>query len=188
MSNTMRFQTDNYLLAMAKELLIDAGFVYEDLDLGEESGILAENKYSIVALATTSTILGLERAESQLATCVRERIQESELGPKSWDIYLVVITQDAPSDQDSDVVPLFQINYDTSGFRRILRAGVKASDSDLRRALVTFVELPNLESTNLSLDPLSSLSSALTTHGIEEDTVSRAIEVFREGGVLSDAI
>lgn len=186
MTDVSTFKSDADLAAIAKEVLASEGFAHEAV---EESGILlAENRYFIVALAATPTISELLVAEPIVESAIGERLKAADVGPKLWDAYVVLLTQERPSEEGSASRPLFGINYDTRGFRRIARAGVEATIRGVRNALTPFVQPVRLEEAGLASDPFDSMVSALVRHGIDSELASRSVEIYRQGGRMNDAL
>ena len=119
---------------------------------------------------------------------LHSNVEREGIGPKLWDAYVVLLTQERPSDQRDGLRPLFKINYDTRGFRRMARAGVEPTIRGVRNALTPFVEPVRLEDTGLATPPLVALVAALITHGVNESVAGRAIEIYKQGGRLGDAL
>lgn len=186
MTDITGFRSDADLAAIAKEVLAGEGFAHEAV---EESGILlAENRYFILALAATPTIQELLSAEPIVENAVGERMKAANVGPKLWDAYVVLLTQERPSEEGSASLPLFGINYDTQGFRRIARAGVEPTIRGVRNALTPFVQPVRLEEAGLASDPFDSMVGALVRHGIDSEFALRSVEIFRQGGRINDSL
>ncbi len=188
MTEARGFRTDEHLFALARTVLSDAGFTQKEVALHNAAVLLAENAYCIVALATTPTVDDLIAAEPQVEALLHSNVEREGIGPKLWDAYVVLLTQERPSDQRDGLRPLFKINYDTRGFRRMARAGVEPTIRGVRNALTPFVEPVRLEDTGLATPPLVALVAALITHGVNESVAGRAIEIYKQGGRLGDAL
>ncbi|MDF1597515.1 MAG: hypothetical protein P1T08_15660 [Acidimicrobiia bacterium] len=182
------FRADPDLAAIAREVLSTEGFAHESIGEAAAGILLAENRYFIIALAATPTISDLLIAEPIVERTVSERIEAANVGPKLWDAYVVLLTQERPSEEGSASRPLFGINYDTRGFRRIARAGVEPTIRGVRNALTPFVQPVRLEDAGLMDDPFDSLATALVKHGIEPELASRSVEIFQQGGRIDDAL
>lgn len=183
-----RFRTDVDVFAMARRILPEAGYVTETVTLQEESVLLAENAYSLIALAATATIEDLFVAEPLVEALLQTRIEGVDVGPKLWDAYVVLLTREVAGEDGRGLRPLFSINYDTRGFRRIARVGVEATVRGVRNALAPFVEPIQLEHMTVLADPLRIMSTVLVNHGVEESLAIRSIEIFKQGGNLDDVI
>ena len=184
------FQSDDLLIFLAKRVLSNAGYHVENIP--GKAVLLAENKHFILGLTATATVQDIEAAESVLAADIQKVIQEAvhkskmELGYKSWDIYLVLLTRQALSYQYPSegrgkrniAHTISEIRYDTSRFRRIVRVGVSATESSVRRALVSFLDLPEPSDEWSRDDPFELLRSALVESGIAEEKADRAVAVY----------
>ena len=127
-------------------------------------------------------------AEPFVEDLLHSCLAEADVGPKVWDAYVVLLTQERPADQGDGSLPLFDINYDTRGFRRIARAGVEATNRGVRNALISFVRPIRLGDAGITSDPLQALSLALVTHGLAESIATRAVDIYQQGGQLDDAL
>lgn len=186
MTEVSTFRSDADVAAIAKEVLVSEGFAHEGVE--EHRILLAENRYFILALAATPTISELLVAEPIVENALGERLKTADVGPKLWDAYVVLLTQERPSEEGSASRPLFGINYDTRGFRRIARAGVEATVRGVRNALTPFVQPVRLEEAGLASDPFDLMVRALIKHGIDSELASRAVDIFRQGGRVNDAL
>ena len=182
------FRTDKDVLSIAQRIFPQAGYATESLDVQGNSILLAENAYSIVAFAAPATIDDLVLAETLVEEILCSRIESVDVGPKYWDSYIVLLTREPPTERGDGLLPLFNINYDTRGVRRIARVGVEASEREVRRALTPFVEPARRVDGELGLDPLEAMPGALARHGIDPSIASRSVEIFRQGGRLVDAL
>ena len=187
MSEQARFRIDVDLHAIAQNVLDDAGFTTETL-VDDGGCLLAENEYSILGVVAVPTLVDLLNAEPVIGGLLQGRIDISDVGPKLWDAYVVLLTQERLADEGEGMLPLFGINYDTRGFRRIARTGVQPTIRAVRSALSPFVEPVRLREAGLAVDPLASLSEALVNNGVLGDLATRAVQVYREGGRLDDVL
>ena len=187
MSNS-RFRTDPDVFAIAQRILPEAGYVTEVDAYGNESILLAENAYSIIGLAATATINDLYMAEPLVEALLQTRIDRVEIGTKLWDAYIVLLTREIAGETAMSLGHLFSINYDTRGYRRLARIGVEPTIRGVRNALTPFVAPVELEDVSLLEDPLTAMSEALISHGVDESLTRRAIEIFQQGGDLGDVI
>ena len=183
-----RFRTDADVFAIAQRILPEAGYVTEVVTRRSESILLAENAYGILGLAATATIDDLYTAEPLVETLLQTRIDGVEIGPKLWDAYVVLLTREIAGPEGSGLGPIFSINYDTRGFRRLARIGVEPTLRGVRYALTPFVAPIELEDVSLLDDPLAAMCTALISHGVEESLATRSIEIFQQGGDLDDVI
>lgn len=186
MTDVPGFRTDRDLLTLAGRLLTDAGFAQEETVVSDSIVLLSENEYCIVALTATPTLDELVSAEPQVANLLHERLHGADVGPKLWDAYVVLLTQERPPDHGTGLHPLFTLAYDMRGFRRIARVGIEPTLQGARSALTPFVAPLRLHGTGLATPPLLALSSALVTRGVDEGLAKRAIKIHRSGGHLDD--
>ena len=107
MTEVQGFRTDEDLFALARNVLSEAGFAQEEVKLQDTAVLLAENEYCIVALAATPTMDDLVAAEPHLEAYLHKGVEGADIGPKIWDIYVVLLTQENPSEQGSGLLPLF---------------------------------------------------------------------------------
>ena len=188
MTEAQGFRTDEDLLTLARSVLSEAGFTQKEVKLQDTAVLLAENEYCIVALAATPTMDDLVAAEPHVEAFLQKGVEGADIGPKLWDAYVVLLTQERPSEQGSGVRKLFTINYDTHGFRRMARVGIEATIEGVRAALTPFVEPVRLEDRELITAPLAALSAELIRRGIDESVATRAVEIYQRGGQLDDAL
>lgn len=182
------FRADTELLEPATRLLLDEGFAVDEVSHDAGDFLLFENRFFIVALAATATLSDLLRAEPIVDAYLRRRLAEADVGPKIWDAYLVLITQERALDEGAGLHPLFAINYDTKGLRRIARTGVEPTTAGVRGALAPFVEPLMLAGAGLPFDSLEAFESALVSEGVVPELARRAIGIFTQGGRLEDAV
>lgn len=179
--------SDDELRAVARSVLLQADYVVEDLR-GDPSLLLAENPYFLVAVCTTSTISQLLHVEPLAEEAILRRLEGANPGPKRWDAYLILLTQERLPENRQTTRGLFEINYDTSNLRRIAHTGVEATLAAVRQALIPFVAPIELDDPSLQLDPFGAMESALTAQGVERDTARRAVAAFTQGVPLGDVL
>lgn len=179
-------RSDTELLLIASAILSEQGFHVEAASEGIEL-VLAENDYFVLAVAAMNTIRELILAEPVAFEALAHRIESAALGPKKWDTYLVLLTQEQSAEDDDLTRDLYAINYDTSRSRRIARTGVYPTPESVRHALAPFVE-PTTTSSDAQADALDSLMRALITRGVDETLAGRAITAFEQGATLDDVL
>lgn len=149
--------------------------------------VLAENNYFMAAATAVATLSDLALAEPHLVSRLTEATASDAAGPKRWDAYAVLLTQQEPSGDDNDAKRLFELAYDTAGARRIVQAGVRLDVQSVRRAVVPFVEPPDLVSQELVTEPLDQLRDELVRMGSPVELVDRALDIYRARGSIPDA-
>lgn len=179
--------SDSGLLLLARDALREAGFAVEEVP-GEPDVVLAENRYFVIAVAATPTIDQLLLAESHIGSTLAKRLAESEVGPKLWDSYLVLLTQERSVESDEASRALYEINYDTARMRRIAHIGVEASGAGVREVLAPFVAPNSVSDASLTESPMGLLLNALASRGIDKDLAARAVAAFEQGASLVDVL
>jgi hypothetical protein len=178
---------DRDLLALARSVLVDEGYAVEEV-AGDVALVLAENPYFLVAVSATPTIAQLLSAQSLAEAAIADRLALSDPGPKRWDAYLILLTQERSPENKQTTRDLFEINYDTSNLRRIARAGVQATLAAVRDALTPFVAPIELDDPSIARDPFEAMVAALAARGVDRDLASRAAAAFKQGVPLGDVL
>ena len=179
--------SDRELLALSRSILHGENYTVEEVE-DDVSLLLAENPYFVVGVAATSTIAQLLLAESVAAGMITNRLAVSDAGPKRWDAYLILLTQERSPETSETTRELFNINYDTTGLRRIAHTGVDATLAAVRNALTPFVAPIELDDPSIAADPFTSFIEALGSRGVERDLAIRAVSAFRQGVNLGDVL
>lgn len=186
-SSPITVRSDNELLRLAESVLLEHGFRVETMD-DQVDLVLAEDKYFVVAIAATNTIRDLVLVEPMAFEALAQRTGSATLGPKKWDTYLVLLTQEKPLGDESVTKDLYAINYDTSRSRRIAHTGVDLTPEDIGRALAPFIEPVTSATSTVQIDPLLSLFDALVSRGVDADLAQRAVTAFDQGASLDDVL
>lgn len=180
-------RSDEELLSFTKTVLSEQGFQVEttgeDIEL-----IFAENSYVVLAVAAMNTIRNLILAEPIVYEALSQRIESVALGPKKWDTYLVLLTQEKSAEDDAVTRDLYAINHDTSRVRRIAHTGVDPTLEAVRHALAPFIEPITLAPSAAHTDALKSLLQTLISHGVDEEFAQRAVTAFEQGATLDDVL
>lgn len=179
-------RSDDELLSITQTVMSEHGFHVETLS-GPIDLVLAENSYFVVAVAAMATIRDLILAETVAVDALAQRIESAALGPKKWDTYLVLLTQEKSAEDDDITRDLYAINYDTSRLRRIAHTGVDPTPEAVSHALAPFVE-PKPSAAAAQADALDSLLRALISRGVDEELAQRAITAFGQGAALDDVL
>jgi hypothetical protein len=187
-SDETRVRSDDELVALAKAALTSEGYRVEEVEANSLRMLVAENRYFIVAVVATSTIQQLLLGEDTASRLLQERLIGADVGPKVWDLYLVLLTQERLPNGGEVTRNLFAINYDTRGIRRIVHSGVAPTLTAVRAALTPFVRPVELDDPGIAADPFQSFIYALTERGVDLDTASRAVSAFRQGVSIDDAL
>lgn len=182
-----RVTSDRELMALARSILNEENYAVESVE-GDISMLLAENAYFVVGIAAASTIAQLLVAESIASGMIANRLAESNPGPKRWDAYLILLTQERSPETNDTTRDLFNINYDTTGLRRIAHTGVDATLTAVRNALTPFVAPIELDDPSIATDAFTSFVEALASRGVERELANRAVNAFRQGVHLGDVL
>lgn len=185
-SATPSARSDAELLRVAGTVLADQGFRVQNVS-GSIDLLLAENSYFVVAVAAMNTIGDLIQAEPIAFEALAQLIESAALGPKKWDTYLVLLTQEKSAEEDTVTRDLYAINYDTSRLRRIAHTGVDPTPEAVRHALAPFVE-PSSNTSAAQADAFDSLLRALISRGVDRELAQRAIAAFEQGAMLDDVL
>lgn len=180
-------RTDDGLLNITKAVLLDQGF-HVEVVRGDVDLILAENSYFIIGVCALNTIHELILAEPIALSTLALRAGSANLGPKKWDTYLVLLTQDKTGEDDAATRDLYAINYDTSRLRRIAHSGIDPTSAAVRHALAPFIEPASSTTDSTKSDALDSLLHALTSRGVSDELANRAISAFAQGAALDDVL
>lgn len=180
-------RSDDELLRIAAAVLSEQRFHVETVSEGIAL-VLAENSYFVVAVAAMNTIRELILAEPVAFETLANRVESATLGPKKWDTYLVLLTQERSAEDDDVTRDLYAINYDTSRLRRIAHTGVDPTPEAVRHALAPFVEPATSTTSAMQADALESLLRALISRGVDEELAQRAITAFEQGATLDDVL
>ena len=179
--------SDDELLRISKEVMSEQGFQVETISGGIDL-LLAENSYFVVAIAAMNTIRDLIFAESTAFETLARRVESVTLGPKKWDTYLVLLTQEKSAEDDDITHDLYTINYDMSRLRRIAHTGVDPTPEAVSHALAPFVEPAGSRTSAVQDDALDSLLIALISRGVNEEFAQRTIAAFKQGATLDDVL
>jgi hypothetical protein len=150
--------------------------------------LLAENAYFLVGVVATSTISQLLAAEGLAEAAISDRLANENVGPKKWDAYLMLVTQELSPETSSVTKGLFEINYDTSRLRRIAHAGVAPSNAAMRSVLAPFIAPMELTDPTITENPFQSMIRALASNGVERQFAQRAIDAFEQGVPLGNVL
>lgn len=180
-------RSDTELLDLSRTALLEQGFQVEILSDGIDL-VLAEDTHFIVAVAAMSTVRDLILAEPFAYAALAKRIEAVALGPKTWDTYLVLLTQELAAESDSITRDLYSINYDTSRLRRIAHIGVAPTPSAVISALASFAPPSASYTTAAQTDAMRLLLQALIARGVSDDLAQRAVAAFAQGASLDDVL
>lgn len=179
-------RSDDELLRVTRTVLADQGFHVEAVSWSIDL-VLAENSYFVIAVAAMNTIGELIQAEPVAFEALAQRLESAALGPKKWDTYLVLLTQEKSAEDDNITRDLYAINYDTSRLRRIAHTGVDPTPDAVSHALAPFVE-PSSNTSAAQADAFDALLQALISRGVDGELAQRAIAAFEQGATLDEVL
>ncbi len=182
------FSSDTELVAAARSVFVSEGYVVEEVQVDGLDLLLAENAYFLVGVVATSTIAQLLDAESVAEAAISDRLTQENVGPKKWDAYLMLLTQELSPENGLVTRGLFEINYDTSRLRRIAHAGVTPTAVAVRSVLAPFIAPTELSDPAITENPFQSMVRALALNGVERQLAQRAIDAFEQGVPLADIL
>jgi hypothetical protein len=185
---TQGIRVDDELLAFARTVLVGERYVVEDVTADGVRLLLAENRYFVLAVVAAATIEQIVIAEGWGEEFLVGRLRSANMGPKLWDAYLVLLTQELLPDRGDATRELFQINYDTRGVRRMAHSGVFPRLADVRNALTPFVAPIELDDPTIATNAFDSFIEALVARGIDREVAVRAVTASRQGADIADAL
>jgi hypothetical protein len=184
--------TATTLLAAVSDLLVSSGFRAVSIESSGEWGSshvrLFEDPYSLAAIVVYDTWKELLNrwpdAQAAAVDIVSTRVAKSE--PKSWDVYLVLLTP-----AFADVIAAREVNairYDTTRVRKLILTGDELRTlDDVRRTI-----LPLLPVNPVALAPpkdvLIQLVDALANRGIDRDDASKVVTAFTNNEPMISAL
>jgi hypothetical protein len=185
-SQNIRF--DDELLALARTVLVDEDYVVEDVTADGVRLLLAENRYFVLAVVTAATVAQMVTAEGWAEEFLVGRLRSADIGPKLWDAYLILLTQERLPERGDATRDLFQINYDTRGVRRMAHSGVSPRLADVRNALTPFVAPIELDDPAIATSAFESFIESLVARGIDREVAVRAVTASRQGADIADTL
>jgi hypothetical protein len=185
---TQGIRVDIELLALARTVLDDEGYAVEDVTADGVRLVLAENRYFVLAVVATATIAQVVIAEGWAEEFLVGRLRSADIGPKLWDAYLVLLTQERLPERGDTTRDLFEINYDTRGVRRMARSGLFPRLADVRSALTPFVAPIELDDPTIATSPFESFIESLVARGVDREVAVRVVTASRQGADIADAL
>lgn len=178
---------DTELLQLSQFVLEDAGYrVFQTVSDGYPH-LLAEDQDNIVALGTVLRVEDLFIVEPLISQTFGVRLSTNSMTSKKWDCYAIILsgTKAEPGLTEA----LFELAYDLSQVRKIVRVGVEATTAAVTRSLSAVLPLPEIKNLSvLSTGPLEALISRLVADGLSPDQTQDALQSFQSqsGTPISD--
>jgi hypothetical protein len=185
--------SDPGLLAVARRVLAQHGFRVSERPLegsGEPSlggtgdgstWLLAESDYFLLGVASGETLEDLLVLEGFLVAALGVLVDQSDLGSKRWDSYVVLLSSaDTEQRGTPDVV---RLQYNTRSLRRLVSLGLPAREDAVTEALATFLPLPEPPPGGLP-SAFEKLVAQLVINGVPQDQASGAVRNYRANGTI----
>lgn len=168
---------DAELLDLADGVLRQAEYAVERTTVADVDCLLAENSDCVLAVAALVSVEAVVEAQASLAQALVQRVGLAPESPKRWDAYLVLLT--VGNIDDIHAEPLFDLAYDLSQVRRIVRSGVRPTVADVERALRPVLPLAGVDRDLNPSDVISALQARLVADGMDKAEVESLIAEFR---------
>lgn len=171
------------IVDLAAVQLASAGFTVEMAVGDSGSGLLlAENELFVVGIGSTSEVAKIEPLVDELALTLVDRVSDVDIGPKRWDVYLVVLCSGLPEEGERERIT--SITRNLHNFRRIVRVEVLATQASVSSALSMFLPFAKRELSDVTRDALSLLAEELPLHGVDQAEAMQVIESYRNTGEI----
>lgn len=184
--------TTSSLLAAATDVLTGGGYVKrkEALSGWPASSRLFEDQYGVVAIVVHETWKSLvgswQDDQGRFVELLAETVNRSD--PKAWEGYLVLLTPSAPAGA-TERHEAQDVRYDISRVRKLVATGHELKTiSDVSRALLSLLPLPEPEAGHHEASILASLPPLLEEEGIPSEMTNRLIEAFERQTSLLGAL
>jgi hypothetical protein len=180
----------NELLEIARLVLDENSFATQSVLANDDRPelLLAENADFILVIAQAPDVAELANVDTTIGEFVADRVAETDLGAKRWDIYVVLLCETPIPDGDEYAALVTELRYDTHLVRRLVRAGVAPTINSVRsslRIVLPLGQLPQASAVALT-DPLKHLEQELRSQGLSDASAERAIAAFRATGEVID--
>jgi|HubBroStandDraft_2_1064218.scaffolds.fasta_scaffold244668_2 hypothetical protein len=179
--------TDPLLLSVVRRVLSQQNFRVQEtrLDgLDDVAWLLAESESFVLGVAAGQTLDDLLVLEGYIAAALGELIQNSELGAKRWDSYVVLLASSGKDQRGSPEV--VRLQYNTRSLRRLVALGTAAHEDAVAAALATFLPLPHPPPGGLP-SAFDELVAQLVINGIPEDRAASVVGDYRSTGAIHGA-
>lgn len=178
---------DPHLLSVVHRVLSQENFRVQETrleDLDDVAWLLAESESFVLGVAAGQTLDDLIVLEGYVAAALGELIQDSELGAKRWDSYVVLLASSGKDQRGSpDVV---RLQYNTRSLRRLVALGTAPHEDAVTAALATFLPLPHPPPGGLP-SAFNELVAQLVINGIPEERAVSVVGDYRSTGAIHGA-
>lgn len=164
------------LAEKAQDLLTQAGFDTRTQVLANQADVLlAENDYAVAAVLSAKSWKDVSGRLPDLQVAVANWAADRDAGAKQWDLYLILLLSDVLD--DSELSSATDLTSDLRFVRKIVRAGVKPENAEIRKALAPLLPLEPPTRGEL-LSPMEELERRLPAHGLTPAMVESALAEF----------
>jgi hypothetical protein len=175
---------DPLLISVARRVLDRYHFRVREAQLAgldDVTWLMAESEYFVLGLAAGQTFDDLLVLEGYVAAALGEMVQNSTLGAKRWDSYVVLMASSGADQRGRpDVV---RLQYNTRSLRRLVCLGTAAHEDAIAGALATFLPLPDPPPGGLP-SAFDELVEQLVINGISRDRATTVVATYRAAGTL----
>jgi hypothetical protein len=168
--------SDEGLLDLAILVMQQNGYEAVRDTVGDLPIALAEDEDNIVVLASLVSSGDVVLAEPDVSRLLTERLVAATSARKKWDAYVVLLTAQRASDEQSETLAALTNNL--RQVRRIVRVGVDPTRAAVARALLPLLPLPTPDFDSRLEDPLAALKALLIRDGLPADVVSDALSAY----------
>jgi hypothetical protein len=178
---------DPHLLSVVRRVLSQQNFRVQEMrldGLDDVAWLLAESESFVLGVAAGQTLDDLLVLEGYVAAALGELIQDSQLGAKRWDSYVVLLASSGKDQRGSPEV--VRLQYNTRSLRRLVALGTAAHEDAVAAALATFLPLPQPPPGGLP-SAFDELVAQLVINGIPEDQAASVVGDYRSTGAIHGA-
>jgi hypothetical protein len=178
---------DPQLLSVARRVLGQQSFRAQEMqftDLDSVAWLLAESESFVLGVVAGQTLDDLVVLEGYVAAALGELVQGSDLGPKRWDSYVVLLAGAGKDQRGSPEV--VRLQYNTRSLRRLVALGTAPHEDAVTAALATFLPLPNPPPGGLP-SAFDELVTKLVVNGIPEARAASVVGDYRSTGEIHGA-
>jgi hypothetical protein len=176
-SSSQAAAADTELLGLAGLVLRDSGYTVEDGATNGLPYLVAEDLDNVLVAGAVVAIEDVFAIEPTLRRVLLARLGGARAESKKWDGYVVILTSTRPDESMSEA--LFDLTYNLSEARRLVRVGVEPTTADVARSLRAVLPLTKPSVDGGLVDPLTALEKRLVADGLGRDEVAEAIAGFR---------
>lgn len=175
-SSSRAAAADTELLGLAGLVLRESGYTVEEGATDGLPYLVAEDLDNVLVAGAVVAIEDIFTMEPTLRRVLSARLGGARVESKKWDGYLIILTSTRPDESMSEA--LFDLTYNLSEARRLVRVGVEPTTADVARSLRAVLPLTEPSVDGAVVDPLTALEKRLVADGLGRDEVAEAIAGF----------